>query len=99
MGEPRHSTAASKKLTAQHAVPTGARRELASRGPAQAQAGGTALGHFNVADLVPLQAVVAAARDRQIRVLVGAPEGERDFAGTRLLAAPIRDSREEKDKP
>src|SRR5215467_8105807 len=66
---------------------------------AQAQAAGTAVGHFNVADLVLLKAVFAAARERTVPVLVGASEGEREFVGTRLLAALVRSLREEYDFP
>jgi fructose-bisphosphate aldolase class II len=66
---------------------------------AQAQAAGTAVGHFNVADLVLLKAVFAAARERNVPVLVGASEGEREFVGTRQLAALVRSLREEHDFP
>jgi fructose-bisphosphate aldolase class II len=66
---------------------------------AQAQAAGTAVGHFNVADLVLLKAVFAAARDLKLPVLVGASEGEREFLGTRQLAALVRSLREEFDYP
>ena len=43
---------------------------------------GAALGHFNVADLVLLKAVVAAAVEVDVPVVVGASEGERDFLET-----------------
>jgi hypothetical protein len=42
---------------------------------AKAQAAGTAIGHFNVADLVMLKAVFASARELKVPVLVGASEG------------------------
>ncbi len=54
---------------------------------------GVAVGHFNIADLVLLKGVFPAA------VMVGASEGEREFAGTRLLAAGVRSLREEFDLP
>jgi fructose-bisphosphate aldolase class II len=66
---------------------------------AQAQAAGAAIGHFNVADLVLLRAVFAAARELKVPVLVGASEGEREFIGTRQLAALVRSLREEFDFP
>jgi fructose-bisphosphate aldolase class II len=66
---------------------------------AQAQAVGTAVGHFNVADLVLLKAVFASARALQVPVLVGASEGEREFIGTRQLAALVISLREEFDFP
>ena len=58
-----------------------------------------AIGHFNVADLVLLKAVFAAAREVKVPVLVGASEGEREFLGTRQLAALVRSLREEFDYP
>lgn len=42
---------------------------------------GAALGHFNVADLALLKAVVAAAAEAGVPVVVGASERERDFFG------------------
>jgi fructose-bisphosphate aldolase class II len=66
---------------------------------AQAQSEGTAVGHFNVADLVMLKAVFASARELQVPVMVGASEGERDFIGTGQLAAFVRSLREESNFP
>lgn len=60
---------------------------------------GAALGHFNVADLVLLKAVVAAAVEARTPVIVGASEGERDFLGTYELAALVKVMREEHDVP
>jgi fructose-bisphosphate aldolase, class II len=60
---------------------------------------GTALGHFNVADLVLLKAVLAAARETGVPVAVGASEGERNFFGTRQLAAVVNSLREESSVP
>lgn len=54
-----------------------------------------ALAHFNVSDLVLLKAVVAAAGQNGVAVLVGASEGERDFFGVRQLAALVNSLREE----
>jgi fructose-bisphosphate aldolase class II len=65
----------------------------------QAQAAGVAIGHFNVADLVLLKAVFASARELKVPVLVGASEGEREFIGTRQLAALVRSLREEFEFP
>src|ERR1700733_11828103 len=65
----------------------------------QAEERGMAIGHFNVADLVLLKAVFAAAREVKVPVLVGASEGEREFLGTRQLAALVRSLREEFDYP
>ena len=60
---------------------------------------GSALGHFNVADLALLKAVVAAAVEVRVPVMVGASEGERDFLGTNELAALVKVMREEHDVP
>ena len=60
---------------------------------------GVALGHFNVADLTLLKAVVAAAAEIGVPVFVGASEGERDFFGTSQLAALVKDFREESAVP
>jgi fructose-bisphosphate aldolase, class II len=60
---------------------------------------GAALGHFNVADLVLLKAVVAAGVEVKVPVLIGASEGERDFVGTYELAALLKVVRTENDTP
>ena len=56
----------------------------------QSEKDGVAIGHFNVADLVLLKAVVAAGRDLKVPVAVGASEGEREFLGVRQIAALVR---------
>jgi ketose-bisphosphate aldolase len=56
---------------------------------------GVAIGHFNISDLVLLKAVFAAARQLNVPVLVGLSEGEREFVGTRQIAAFVRSLREE----
>ncbi len=66
---------------------------------ARLQQQGAALGHFNVADLVLLKAVVSAAVEAGVPVMVGASEGERDFMGTYELAALVKVMREEHDVP
>jgi len=55
---------------------------------------GAALGHFNVADQVLLKAVIAAAVETKLPVLVGASEGEREFFGARQLAALVKSLRQ-----
>jgi fructose-bisphosphate aldolase class II len=57
------------------------------------------IGHFNISDLVLLKAVFAAARELNVPVLVGLSEGEREFVGTRQIAAFVRSLREEFDFP
>ena len=65
----------------------------------QAQENGVAIGHFNVAGLVLLKAVVAAARELKVPVIIGASEGEREFIGVRQIAALVRSFRDEFDFP
>lgn len=65
----------------------------------QTQKNETAVGHFNISDLVLLKAVFAAARELNVPVLVGASEGEREFAGASQLGALVRSLREEFDFP
>jgi ketose-bisphosphate aldolase len=65
----------------------------------EAQANGTAVGHFNVSDLAILRAVLNAARDRKTAVIVGVSEGERTYLGTRQIAAVIHSLRSELDVP
>ncbi|HSZ58048.1 MAG TPA: class II fructose-bisphosphate aldolase [Tepidisphaeraceae bacterium] len=65
----------------------------------QAQKKGVAIGHFNVADLVMLKAVFAAAQELKVPVLVGASDGERAFLGVRQIAAVVRSLREEFEFP
>jgi fructose-bisphosphate aldolase, class II len=66
---------------------------------AEAHKSGVAIGHFNVADLVLLKAVFAAAQDLRVAVVVGVSEGEREFIGTRQIATLVRSLREEFDFP
>lgn len=58
-----------------------------------------AVGHFNIGDFVFLKGVIGAARALNVPVLVGASEGERDFLGTRQLAALVKSLREEFELP
>src|SRR5208283_957387 len=60
---------------------------------------GVGLGHFNIADIVLVKAVVAAAAETRLPVLVGASEGEREFFGTRQLGALVKSIREETGLP
>src|SRR5215475_7390636 len=63
------------------------------------QTEGAALGHFNVADHVLLKAVIAAASETKLPVVVGASEGEREFFGARQLAALVKSLRQESEVP
>ncbi len=63
------------------------------------EAGSSALGHFNISDLVMLKAVVASAVQIGAPVMVGVSEGEREFFGVRQVAAVVSSMREEFDSP
>ncbi len=63
----------------------------------QSEKDGVALGHFNVSNLETLKAVLGAAAEAHVPVIVGASEGERDFLGTRQLAVLFKSLREELD--
>ncbi len=65
----------------------------------ESQKTGVAIGHFNISDLVLLKAVFGAARQLKVPVLVGLSEGEREFVGTRQIAAFVQSLREEFDYP
>ena len=65
----------------------------------QAQADGVAVAHFNVSDVVLLEAVLGAARDLNTPIIVGASDGERAFMGVRQVAAWVKSWREEFNVP
>src|ERR1700756_807071 len=64
-----------------------------------AQAKGDAVGHFNISDLVLLKAVLGAARELNVPVVVGLSEGEREFVGTQQIGALVKSLREEFNFP
>ena len=65
----------------------------------RAEAAKIAVGHFNFSDLVAFNAIVAAARDMKLPVMVGVSEGEREFTGVRQAAALVKAIRDEYDLP
>jgi fructose-bisphosphate aldolase, class II len=65
----------------------------------QAEENRVAIGHFNVADLVLLKAVFAAAQELKVPVIIGVSEGEREFIGVRQIANLVRSLREDFDFP
>ena len=64
-----------------------------------AESEGVAIGHFNVSDWVTLKAVFESASDRNVPVIVGVSESERQFLGVRQIAAMVTSLREEYDFP
>ena len=57
---------------------------------AEAQTNGTAVGHFNVATLEMFNAVIGAAQETELPVIIGVSEGEREFIGIHTIVALIR---------
>jgi len=58
-----------------------------------------AIGHFNISDTEGLWAIFNAAKNLGVPVVIGVSEGERDFIGTKQVAALVRSIREEFDYP
>lgn len=65
----------------------------------QAEKNKTAIGHFNISDLVMLRAIFGAAKKVGVPVIVGLSEGEREFVGVRQASALVKSLREEYDFP
>ena len=65
----------------------------------QADDAGIAVGHFNISDLIALKAVFEAAREKNLPVVVGVSEGERQFMGVSQVAALVKSLREEYNFP
>lgn len=65
----------------------------------EADAKGIALGHFNFSDLAALSAIVEAAREAGLPVLLGTSEGERSYVGVKRAVALVREIRDEYEHP
>lgn len=65
----------------------------------EARAKKIAVGHFNISDLAAAKAILAAATNLQLPVMIGVSEGERGFIGTRLTAAIIAQLKSESPVP
>lgn len=49
-----------------------------------------AVGHFNISEVAALKAIVRAAEELKLPVIVGVSEGERDFIGVKEASALVR---------
>lgn len=58
-----------------------------------------AIGHFNISDLAGLKAILAAAKELGLPVIIGVSEGEREFIGIKQAVALVRSLREEFSYP
>lgn len=65
----------------------------------EAQEKKIAIGHFNVSTIDGIYAVIDAAKELNVPVIVGVSEGERDFIGVRQISEIIKSLREERDQP
>ncbi len=65
----------------------------------EAAANKKAIGHFNISTLDGVWAVVDAAKEMDVPVIVGASEGERDYVGPKQIADIIKSIREERGQP
>lgn len=72
----------------------------------EADARHVAVGHFNISELAALRGIFSAAMEfsksrggEKVPVLIGVSEGEREFIGTKTVAAMVRSIREEYDYP
>jgi len=61
----------------------------------EAEKNRTAIGHFNIANLEGFWAVVNAAKNVGVPVIIGVSEGERDFVGVRQIVALVRTVRQQ----
>ncbi|MEK7567261.1 MAG: class II fructose-bisphosphate aldolase [Patescibacteria group bacterium] len=62
---------------------------------AEAGQNGTALGHFNISNLVQLKGVISAVKKAGVPVMIGTSEGEVDFIGFKMARAMIDAAKEE----
>lgn len=58
-----------------------------------------AIGHFNISDMVGLKAIVRAATELQLPVVIGLSEGERNFFGIEEAALIVKNLREKHGLP
>lgn len=64
-----------------------------------ADATGAAVGHFNISELTAMKAVFGAAHEKNLPVVLGVSEGEREFMGVPQVAALVKSLREEYNFP
>ena len=58
-----------------------------------------AVGHFNISELTAFKAIVQAALELKLTVMVGVSEGEREFIGVAESAALVKTAREQYGLP
>lgn len=65
----------------------------------EASAKHTAIGHFNVSTIDGVWAVVDAAKELDLPVIIGVSEGERDYIGTKEIVAIVKSIRDNNKQP
>jgi fructose-bisphosphate aldolase class II len=65
----------------------------------EAQEKKTAIGHFNISNLEGLHAIINAATDLGLPIIIGTSEGERKFVGVNEAVALVRNARVKEGKP
>lgn len=65
----------------------------------EAEEKGIAVGHFNISNLEGVKAVVGAASELKVPVIIGVSEGERKFVGVEEISAIVKAEREKTGLP
>lgn len=65
----------------------------------EAREKGVAIGHFNISNLEALRGIFNAARERNLPIIIGVSEGERDFIGVKQIVALVKSLRDEHQYP
>ncbi len=65
----------------------------------EAREKGVAIGHFNISNLEALHGIFAAAKERDLPIIIGTSEGERDFIGVKQSVALVKSFRDEYQYP
>lgn len=65
----------------------------------EARDGGVAIGHFNISNLEALRGIFNAAKEKNLPIIIGVSEGERDFIGVKQVVALVKSLRDEYEYP
>ena len=65
----------------------------------EAREKGVSIGHFNISNLEALRGIFNAAKEKNLPVIIGVSEGERDFIGVKQAVALVKSLRDEHQYP
>ncbi len=65
----------------------------------EAREKGVAIGHFNISNLEALRGIFNAAKEKNLPIIIGVSEGERDFIGVNQAVALVKSLRDEFQYP